>query len=348
MRPMTPTVVLTPEQIEFYRREGYLVLDNVMPPDEVERMRVIYDRLFAAQVGRKTGEFFDLGGRDENNKPKIAQLMNPSKYAAELAGPWQFKVNTVAIARQLQGDQSYYRQDLAICKPAHSTTPTLWHQDTAYNDPQFDYENLNFWMPLQPVSLANGCLHFVPGSHLSKEILNHYRPDPEVEGVECTEVNLDRAVACPLPAGGATIHHARMLHYSGPNNTDDDRRAYILEYEVPPVRRGPESVSLAGDSADQACQTTQSTQRPLQKQAGKRQPAGQSQAAARRTGLGSLTSFCVARADNRAGRRALPEKTAQERKTLLRLITRILSRPASPPRRRASSRSLTPKGCPTL
>lgn len=237
MQPMEPTVVLTPEQIEFYHREGYLVLENVMPPDEVARMRVIYDRLFAAQVGRKSGEFFDLGGRDENNQPKIAQLMNPSKFAPELAGPWQFKVNTAAIARQLQGDQSYFRQDLAICKPARSQAPTWWHQDTVYNDPKFDYENLNFWMPLQPVSLENGCLHFVPRSHVSKEILNHYRPDPEIEGVECTEVDLDRAVACPLPAGGATIHHARLLHHSGPNNTDDARRAYILEYEVPPVKR---------------------------------------------------------------------------------------------------------------
>ncbi len=237
VQEMTSTVVLTPEQIEFYHREGYLVLENVMPPDEVERLRAIYDRLFAAQVGRKSGEFFDLGGRDENNQPKIAQLMNPSKYAPELAEPWQFKINTAAIARQLQGDQSYLRQDLAICKPAMSQAATWWHQDTAYNDPEYDYENLNFWMPLQPVSLANGCLHFVPGSHIKKDILHHRRPDPEVEGVECTEVDLDKAISCPLPAGGATIHHARMLHFSGPNNTSDARRAYILEYEVPAVKR---------------------------------------------------------------------------------------------------------------
>jgi ectoine hydroxylase-related dioxygenase (phytanoyl-CoA dioxygenase family) len=237
MQEMKAAVILSQQQIDFYHAEGYLVLDNLMPPSEIESLREIYDRLFEAQVGRASGEFFDLGGRDENLQPKIAQLMNPSKYASELKAAWQFKVNATAIARQLQGATSYFLQDLAICKPPKSQAQTLWHQDAAYNDAKFDYENLNFWIPLQPVTLDNGCMQFIPGSHRQKEILKHHRPDPVVEAVECLEVDLPRAVACPLPAGGATIHHARTLHFTGPNNSDQPRRAFILEYEVPPVRR---------------------------------------------------------------------------------------------------------------
>ncbi|MEX0777520.1 MAG: phytanoyl-CoA dioxygenase family protein [Phycisphaeraceae bacterium] len=237
MTELQPTVVLTREQIDFYHAEGYLVLPELMPAQEIESMREIYDRLFAQQAGRKTGEFFDLGGTDEDDKPKIAQMMNPSKYATELQGQWQFKVNAAAVARQLQGQASYFRQDLAICKPPKSPAPTWWHQDAAYNDPKFDYENLNFWIPLQPATLDNGCLQFVPRSHASKAILKHHRPDPRIEGIECLEVDLDKAVACPLPPGGCTIHHARLLHFAGPNNSNGPRRAYILEYEVPPVLR---------------------------------------------------------------------------------------------------------------
>lgn len=251
MAELKPTVMLTKEQVEFYKQEGYLVVQQIMPDHEIARMKEIYDRLFESQAGRKTGDFFDLGGRDENNKPKIAQMMNPSKYAPELAEmTWQFKVNAAAIAKQLQGDKSFYRQDLAICKPPKSLTPTLWHQDAAYNEPFFDYDNLNIWIPLQPVSDLNGCLHFIPRSHLSTDILKHHRPDPKVEGIECLEVDLKKDVSCPLPAGGCTIHHARTLHYAGGNSTDEPRRAYILEYEVPPIKRKTPHVYTWNDNRD--------------------------------------------------------------------------------------------------
>ena len=62
MAALTPTVVLTAEQIEFYHREGYLVVPHIMPADEVEKMRIIYDRLFESQAGRKSGDFLTWAG----------------------------------------------------------------------------------------------------------------------------------------------------------------------------------------------------------------------------------------------------------------------------------------------
>jgi hypothetical protein len=36
---------------------------------------------------------------------------------------------------------------------------------------------------------------------------------------------------------GATIHHCRTLHYTGPNHSDGPRRAYILGFGTPPKKR---------------------------------------------------------------------------------------------------------------
>ncbi|MBI1335748.1 MAG: phytanoyl-CoA dioxygenase family protein [Phycisphaera sp.] len=233
-----PTIQLTRDQIEFYHNEGYLVLDKLVDEDEVDRMREVYDRLFESQAGRNNGGFFDLGSRDEGDKPALPQMMNPSRYAPEIE-QFTFRAAAAQIARQLQGPLSYFRQDLAICKPPGSKAHTPWHQDAGYNDPAFDYDNINFWVPLQPATLENGCLQFIPKSHLQKDILPHHRMnhDPKIEAIECEQVDLDKAVACPLPPGGCTIHHARTLHYAGPNSTDQPRRAYILEFEVPPHKR---------------------------------------------------------------------------------------------------------------
>ncbi len=59
---MRPTVLLTQEQVDFYHREGYLALDAITTPEEVEWLRSIYDRLFEARAGREVGDQFDLGG----------------------------------------------------------------------------------------------------------------------------------------------------------------------------------------------------------------------------------------------------------------------------------------------
>jgi ectoine hydroxylase-related dioxygenase (phytanoyl-CoA dioxygenase family) len=240
MKPATlPTVVLTKDQIQFFHREGYLVLDSIVPPEEVERMREIYDKLFANKAGRAQGEFFDLGGTDEKGKQEaLPQMMNPSRYAPEIA-VGQFRVNALAIAKQLLGAQAEFKQDFAICKPPGSPVPTPWHQDNSYLDPKFDHNNINIWIPLQPANLENGCLHFIPRTHLSLDVLPHHsiNNDPRIEGLECDQVDLAKAVAAPIPPGGATIHHTRTLHYAGPNKSANPRRAYILEFEAPPIKR---------------------------------------------------------------------------------------------------------------
>ena len=42
-------------------------------------------------------------------------------------------------------------------------------------------------------------------------------------------------VACPLPAGGCTIHQGRTMHASGPNRSNMARYAYVLSFAIPPV-----------------------------------------------------------------------------------------------------------------
>ena len=45
------------------------------------------------------------------------------------------------------------------------------------------------------------------------------------------------AVACPQPAGGATFHHFRTLHFTAANTTDEPRLAFPMEFQLKPVPR---------------------------------------------------------------------------------------------------------------
>ena len=222
-------IELSEEQIDFYRENGYLALDKLVPPDELGVMRKAYDRIFNDRAGREVGDHFDLAGTDEEGKEAaLPQILGPSRYAPELA-QGEYRESCARIIEQLLGPEAEVGGDHAILKPAHYGAETPWHQDEAYWDPTLDYSSLSIWIPLQDATVGNGCMQFVPGSHLL-EVLEHQSVggDVRVHALEIIEADVSGAVACPIPAGGCTIHGSRTLHYAGPNRTDRPRRALIV------------------------------------------------------------------------------------------------------------------------
>ena len=222
---------LSAEQIQSFHLDGFLAITTPVTDEaELAWMRDVYDRIFSERAGRDQGDQFDLAGSDEEDKTAaLPQILNPAKYAPELNDGKYLGVIR-QIARQLFGPDADAGVGHAIYKPAGIGAATPWHQDEAYWDPEFQYQNASVWMPLQEATIENGCLWFVPRSH-EWPILEH-RPiggDVRVHGLEIVDVApLKHAVACPLPAGGITIHRNRTAHYAGANTSNVPRRALIL------------------------------------------------------------------------------------------------------------------------
>jgi ectoine hydroxylase-related dioxygenase (phytanoyl-CoA dioxygenase family) len=82
-------------------------------------------------------------------------------------------------------------------------------------------------------------MRFLPGSH-HEEVRPHQLINPEsADGLQLADGQPVRgSVACPLPAGGATVHSGRTLHYTGPNHTHEPRRAHIMAFRLPPIWDG--------------------------------------------------------------------------------------------------------------
>lgn len=233
-----PTIDLSQQEIDAYRRDGFIVIHGFSTPEELALMQTIYDELFEKRAGREVGDEFDLAGADaDDDRPVLPQILSPSKYAPELLQTLAV-ANARAIAKQVLGPAGEFGGDHAILKPAKYGAATPWHQDEAYWDPALDYDSFSIWLPLSGASVESGCLHFIPGSHLG-EVIPH-RPiggDPRIHGLEAIAVDTSNAVAVPLEAGSVTVHHNRTLHYAGPNLTEQPRRAYILMCGKPATPR---------------------------------------------------------------------------------------------------------------
>lgn len=230
-------MILPAASLAQFNELGFTCLPQLSNPAELQALRTIFEQLFMRRAGRKEGMQYDILGHDEDQvEQSLPTIINPSNYAPALRR-LQCRYNAAVIARQLLGPRATRAFEQVILKPPMVGGPTPWHQDEAYRvDPDFAYQQVSIWMPLRDATTANGCMQFIPGSHRSG-ILPHRSPggDRRVHAIECAEgFDSSMAVACPLPAGHATVHHGRTLHFAGPNRSPEARYAFILSFEVPP------------------------------------------------------------------------------------------------------------------
>lgn len=224
---------LTETDVAAFWRDGYLRMPSITAQSEIAWMREAYDRLFAERRGWDKGDMFDFAGLDEPGAAvSVPQLLNPSHYEPRLVDT-EFRSNALAVARQLLGPKARLVFEHAMLKPALTGGETTWHQDEAFYSRYTNYQSLTFWMPLQDVDRLNGCMEFIPGSHKGPLLRHHHiNGDPRIHGLEVHGIDAALAVPCLLPAGGASIHHSRTLHYAGPNRSAAPRRAYALGFGV--------------------------------------------------------------------------------------------------------------------
>jgi ectoine hydroxylase-related dioxygenase (phytanoyl-CoA dioxygenase family) len=218
---------LSDELVARFRRDGYLRLETLAEDDEVKRLREVFDGVFADGARIAPDDRVELAGR----RGALAQVPNPERYAPGLVETSAYRA-AAAVARALLGDGAGAMGNHAILKPARDGAETPWHQDEAYWDAGFRHRAISIWTPLQPATVANGCMWFVPGSHAGA-VLAHRRSGRGQALVVDEQVAFADAVACELPAGGATVHAGRTLHYAGPNRTNEPRRALVMMFSLP-------------------------------------------------------------------------------------------------------------------
>ncbi len=230
---------LSPEKMRCFESDGFLAIPDLVPLSEVEMIRRTLMALHDQNVGYKEGAQFDALGSDDGKEPKrFPQIMQPSNYAPSLRKT-EFHKLAGAMAREILGPNAKFIGDLSMMKPAGIGAATPWHQDEAFFDPNFDHQQVTFWLALQETDQSNGCMEFLPGSHKGPVLLHgHPGGDSRIHALECIDYfDLSKSVPCFLPAGGCTIHTARTLHGTKPNTSGQPRLAYLVLFDVVPTRR---------------------------------------------------------------------------------------------------------------
>lgn len=223
-------VTLKPEQIRLFEEQGFLVIENMLTPDEITYYRTVYERFLNDEV--EAGKFrSDLGGFVEDGaspaRERITQIMLPGRLLPEIADqPMHHKA--LALSQQLLGEDMALDFDMLIDKAPFTNTPTPWHQDCSYWIAMPDKRAASCWVALDDCDEDNGCMWYVPGSHLLP--VREHRPAGKGGGALECDASEAEGVPVPLKAGSCVWHHGGTLHYSRGNSTDRRRRAFITNF----------------------------------------------------------------------------------------------------------------------
>ena len=229
---------LPAQAAEEFAVQGFTKIDRITSDEEVEWLREVYDVLFGGGAGAYVVR--DVMTRiDAQRGDRVGQIIRPEDYLPDLKQT-QFWKNSRRLAAQLLGLNEAEMEGWGhmVRKSPRDTESLPYHQDEAFWDPEYDYRSLGVWMPLDPATVESGCMKLAPGSHL-EGIWPHQlgQGDPAVTYIEAVNQPHDRVVPHPIPVGGASFHHCRTVHGSGPNTSGHVRRAYINEWQAAPVKR---------------------------------------------------------------------------------------------------------------
>jgi ectoine hydroxylase-related dioxygenase (phytanoyl-CoA dioxygenase family) len=225
-----PPPAVSPALVSAFHRDGFAVIQRVTTADDLARIARIMARLYRRYRSLARERYaWDLGVAATGESPEILEINQTIDLEPELKETQTFE-RCRALAEALLARPVEYRFDHAIYKPPFNGRATAWHQDEAYTlDPTL--VTAHFWVPVQDVSVEMGCMQFIPGSHRER-IRPHRRLERlrHAHALETCDVDVGRAVACPLRAGDVTVHFPRTLHYTGPNETGVPRLAWSLEF----------------------------------------------------------------------------------------------------------------------
>lgn len=236
--------MLTPKQIDCFRTQGCVTLENVLTEEEVKKLEEIFDRFTSGEIPVPGKDFCDM------SKPfgilfdewSIVNCMLPTLYYPPMRGNVYERL-TSCIAQQLFDSIMVKDYDQLLNKrPGKTDAVFAWHQDMAYWPGSAALgvdktDTCTFSLAIDDSDPENGCLRYIPGSGVAKTLRPH-RPlvgDTREEGhALAAEVGENENVQlAPAKRGSITIHDEYVVHGSGGNTcADRQRRTYVLAYRA--------------------------------------------------------------------------------------------------------------------
>ncbi len=246
---------LTQEDLESFRVDGFVRVRGVFSADAMDRIEDELARYIAEVMPSQPGPW------DGKN--------HTCEVPGDLSTVWRISPVEVPHFIELSGgplrelwDACFQQRAASVPTPQffdkfpNGTKITPAHQDGGFTLPRVlngCTDMGNCVVVLDDMSIENGCLHYVPGSHRDQSGVSSMdalrRHEDGVVGfsralADWSDDDSSREVPMLANRGDVIVHHCLVVHRAGVNSTPDKhRRTLGFSYQSEGVELGPEIVN---------------------------------------------------------------------------------------------------------
>jgi len=224
--------MLSQTELAAYRRDGFIVLPEILTRGEVEALRRVTDEFVSnARTVAANDDVYDLEDSHSRVAPRVRRIKTPHLHDPEYARVARHP-RIVEVLVDLWGTVRLDTGKLNM-KSAGFGAPVEWHQDWAFY-PHTNDDLAAVGIMLDDCEMDNGPMMVIPGSHQGP-IYDHHGPDGRFCGAidpQACDLDVSCAVPCLGKAGSITVHHVRAVHGSATNFSGKSRRFLLFQYRA--------------------------------------------------------------------------------------------------------------------
>jgi phytanoyl-CoA hydroxylase len=252
-------IILSKQQLDSYEQNGFLVIENFVGLDDVERLRERASQIVAAfdpdgvfsvfstvEQSRVTDDyflnsaslircFFEENAFNSDGTLKHAKEVSINKIGHALHDldpvfkTFSRNARIKTLIEDLNIKQPLLLQSMYIFKQPNIGGEVTCHQDSTflYTEPN---EIAGLWFALEDATIENGCLWAIPGGHRSGLKSRWVRGENGMEFrvFDSTPWPEEELVPLEVTEGSLILLHGLLPHRSYENTSKRSRHAYTL------------------------------------------------------------------------------------------------------------------------
>lgn len=230
--------MITEQDIQFYRQNGYWVAPKLLHDDEIALIREHHAKVVAGEY--ETGRPPHSRSIEPDQPIDSIVKIDNSHWSDAVLAKLALNQKIGEIAAKLAGVSGIRLwHDQLLHKPPQRDVTAAgavgWHQDWHYWQCADSQAMLTAWVALVDVNEENGCMEVVPGSHewglLPENDFFEQDLDALQRSIEARTGKPFQTVPLPLPAGAVSFHHSLTIHGSRPNRSDAPRLSLVIHMQ---------------------------------------------------------------------------------------------------------------------
>lgn len=234
--------ILSSDDRAFYEENGYLLVRNLVSPDDIERYRKRFVQIANKQVDyspsmtvmRDVALAKQKHLKGEENITKLQDFCEDDELFAYCCHPDVMRIASGIVGPDLRAMHTMLINkppDLGLGSSRHPPHQDLWY--FPFRPPQ---RIVAVWTAMQHIDKTNGCLFIQPGTHKGPLYFHTYPSDGIVNqayhGIQhlSSEKHGEAMMPVVMEAGDTLFFHPLLIHGSGRNNSKGYRKAISAHY----------------------------------------------------------------------------------------------------------------------